>query len=125
MKKEFMFRGKTLEELQRLSIAELAKLLPARQRRTMKRGFSDGKKTLVKKLEKHASVETHERDMIVLPFMVGKTIKIHTGKEFVPVIIQPEMIGCYLGELALTRKRVQHNAPGVGASKTSAGQKKA
>jgi len=37
-----------------------------------------------------------------------------------PVKIDEEMLGHYLGEFALTRKRVAHNAPGVGATRSSA-----
>ena len=52
--------------------------------------------------------------------MVGKTLRIHNGKEFIPITIQEEMIGHYLGEFAFTRKRIAHNAPGVGATRSSA-----
>ncbi|MGA7007606.1 MAG: ribosomal protein S19 family protein, partial [Nitrososphaeraceae archaeon] len=41
------------------------------------------------------------------------------GKEFFVVQIRPEMIGHYLGEYSITNKRVQHGAPGVGASRSS------
>ena len=58
--------------------------------------------------------------MITLPEMVGKMIKVHNGKEFVPVAIIEEMIGHYLGEFALTRNRVEHSAPGIGATRSSA-----
>jgi small subunit ribosomal protein S19 len=51
--------------------------------------------------------------------MVGKVVKIHNGKEFVEVHIQPETVGMRLGQLALTRKQVKHGGPGVGASKSS------
>ena len=33
--------------------------------------------------------------------------------------IKPEMIGHYLGEFSLTRKRVQHGSPGIGATRSS------
>ena len=118
-KKIWNYRGKTLEDLQQMSLSELAEILPSRQLRSMSRGFDDGKKKIMKKLQKHDSIETHVRDMIVLPQFVGKTIKIHNGKEFTPVIIQEDMIGCFFGELSQTRKRVQHNSPGVGATKSS------
>ncbi len=118
-KKIFTYRGKTLDELKTLSIKELAELFPARQRRKIKRGLSDKEKMLVEKLEKKDNVKTHLRQMIVFPKMVGKTLKIHIGKEYVPVTIQEEMIGFYLGELALTRKRVSHAGPGVGATRSS------
>ncbi|MEM4259686.1 MAG: 30S ribosomal protein S19 [Candidatus Woesearchaeota archaeon] len=118
-KKEFTYRGKSLNELKRFSLSELAEILPARQRRSIKRGFNEEKKAFIKKIAKNDVVETHLREMIVLPGMVGKTIKIHNGKEFVPVIILPEMIGMYLGELVMTRKKVEHSAPGIGATKSS------
>ncbi|MGV8171074.1 MAG: 30S ribosomal protein S19 [Candidatus Woesearchaeota archaeon] len=118
-KKIWTYRGKTLEDLQQMSLSELADMLPSRQRRSIKHGFDDGKKKIMTKLAKNDSIETHVRDMIVLPQFVGKTIKIHNGKEFMSVIIQEDMIGCFFGELSQTRKRVQHSAPGVGATKSS------
>ena len=57
--------------------------------------------------------------MIILPLMVGKTINVYNGKEFVAVRVTTEMLGHRLGEFALTRKRVQHHAPGVGATRSS------
>ena len=69
--KEFTYRGKTLEELQAMSVNDFSELLPARQRRSLKRGLTDTKKTFLKKLERKNNVKTHCRDMIILPFMVG------------------------------------------------------
>jgi small subunit ribosomal protein S19 len=117
--KEFTYRGKTLEELQAMSVNDFSELLPARQRRSLKRGLTDTKKIFLKKLERKNNVKTHCRDMIILPAMVGKTIRIHKGKEFVAIEIQPEMIGHFLGEFALTRNKVSHSAPGVGATRSS------
>jgi len=51
--------------------------------------------------------------------VIGITLSIHKGKEFVPVTITEEMVGFYTGELVPTRKKVQHSAPGVGATKSS------
>ena len=120
-KKEFSYRGKSLEELQQLSLKELALLLPARERRKINRGFRESEKIFLKNVEKNKrNLETHCRDMIVLPLMVGKTIKVHSGKEFVPVIIVAEMIGHRLGEFSLTRKSLKHSAPGIGATRSSA-----
>lgn len=119
-KKEFVYRGKSLEELKSLSLNELAALLPARQRRTLKRERPEQHKILLKKIKNNeTNIETHCRDMIILPEMVGKTIKVHSGKVFLPVAIVGEMIGHYLGEFVLTRNRVQHSAPGIGATKSS------
>jgi small subunit ribosomal protein S19 len=123
-KKIFTYRGKTLEELKVLSIKELAELFPSKQRRKIKRGLSDNEKGLIEKLRVKNGVKTHLRDMIIFPEMVGKTIKIHTGKEFIPILIQEEMIGYCLGELAQTRRRVAHTGPGVGATRSSSGATK-
>lgn len=120
-KKEFTYRGKTLEELNKLSLNEFAELIPARQRRSLKKGLTEQQKILLKRIRANdTNIKTHCRDMIVLPEMVTKTLKIHNGKEFVMVIIQPEMMGHYLGEFTLNRKRVEHSAPGIGATRSSA-----
>lgn len=119
--KEFKYRGKTLEELKRMSIKEFAVLIPSRERRKIKRGFSDAEKAFIEKLEtKSKKIKTHCRDMTVLPTMVGRIIAVHSGKEFKDVEITAEMIGHRLGEFVLTRSRVSHNAPGIGATKSSA-----
>ena len=121
VKKEFTFKGKSVEELKKLSLNELAQLLTARQRRKISRGFQEQEKKLLKKLsDNEKNIKTHCRDMIILPEMIGKTIKVHKGKEFIPVAIEADMIGHYLGEFALTRKKVVHSAPGIGATRSSA-----
>ncbi|MFB3764466.1 MAG: 30S ribosomal protein S19 [Methanotrichaceae archaeon] len=118
-KEEFLYRGRKAADLSKLSIEELAELLPARQRRTIKRGLSKDHKKLLTDTRRKESVRTHLRDMIVLPEMVGKSVEVHNGKAFEKVEVIPEMIGHYLGEFALTRGRVQHGAAGVGATKSS------
>jgi small subunit ribosomal protein S19 len=119
-KKEFRLRGKTLDELKTLSYKEFAQYVTARKRRSILRGFTDAQKRFIVKFEKKGNnVETHCRDMVILPIMVGKTIKVHSGKTFVPLLIQEEMLGHCLGEFITTRSRVAHNAPGIGATKSS------
>ena len=118
-KKEYTYRGKTLEELKSLSLNELGKLLPTKRRRTIKRGLSTSQKTMLKKLREGKNIKTHNRTMIILPEMVGKLIKVYNGKSFVPLSIEEEMIGHLFGEFVLTRKRVAHNSPGVGATRSS------
>ena len=119
-KKEFLYRGKSIEELQAMGLKELTELFPAAARRKIKRGFTDQEKILLKNLRNSSKpVKTHCRSMIVLPEMVSKTVKIHNGKAFEEVVIQPEMIGHYLGEFSQTRKRVAHSSPGVGATRSS------
>jgi len=123
MPREFKYRGYTLEQLQNMSMDEFIHLLPARQRRSLKRGLTKAQRKLLEKIRKAKTngkvVKTHVRDMIILPEMVGMTIHVYNGKEFVPVEIKPEMIGHYLGEFAITNKPVKHGAPGVGASRSS------
>jgi small subunit ribosomal protein S19 len=121
-KKEFRYQGKTLEELQKLSIEELLPMLTSRSRRTLKRGLSKDEDKLmndIKTVKQGDLIKTHCRNMIVLPHFVGHSILIHNGKEFERVNIQPQMIGHYLGEFALTRKKVKHTGPGVGATRGS------
>ena len=120
-KKEFTYRGKVLEELKKLSLNEVAELLPSRQRQAIKRGLTEQQKILLKKIKKNEdNIKTHCRDAIILPEMVGKKIKVYSGKEFIPVTIIENMIGHYLGEFVLTRNRVEHSAPGIGATRSSA-----
>ncbi|MEM0350820.1 MAG: 30S ribosomal protein S19, partial [Archaeoglobaceae archaeon] len=95
------------------------KLLPARERRKLKRGLTEREKNLLEKLKKKNSVRTHVRDMLILPEMVGKTIFVHNGKDFVKVEIKPEMLGHRLGEFAMTTKFEKHSGPGVGATRSS------
>ncbi|GIU72522.1 MAG: 30S ribosomal protein S19 [Candidatus Nitrosocaldaceae archaeon] len=122
MVREFKYRGKSMDELVTLSADELRNILNSRQRRSLLRGLSEEKRKLLAEIKSATSdkvIRTHLRDMIILPIMVGKTVHVHNGKEFVPVEIKPEMIGHYLGEYAITNKRVVHGSPGVGASRSS------
>jgi small subunit ribosomal protein S19 len=123
--KEFRYRGFTVDQLNSMSTEAILQLLPSRARRSLNRGISDDKRKLLEdvrsqkdgKLE--GQIKTHARDMIVLPVMVGATVGVYTGREFLPVQIKPEMIGHYLGEYAITNKKVVHGTPGIGASRSS------
>lgn len=125
MAKIFKYRGKTIEELQAMGLTEFSALLPARARRSLKRGFTEEQKLLLKKIEEFKSgkrkkvVKTHVRDLIVLPSMAGVRLLVHAGKEFQQVDVNSEMIGHYLGEFTRTRKEVIHKAPGVGATRST------
>lgn len=118
-KEEFTYRGLKVEELKKLSTDELMALLPARQRRRLKRGLTKDHRRLLSRVKDRDVVRTHLRDMIVLPEMVGKTIEIYNGKMFNRVEIMPEMVGHYFGEYSLTRGRVSHGSAGVGATRSS------
>jgi len=122
-KKEFTFKGKTADQLRKMDLNEFSKLIPANERRHIKRGFTILEKKLLKDLKSGKSnIETHAREMIIIPEMMGTTIKVYNGKEFLQVFINEEMLGHRLGEFSLTRKPVKHGAAGIGATKSSASQ---
>ncbi|MBW3021017.1 30S ribosomal protein S19 [Candidatus Woesearchaeota archaeon] len=120
-KKIFKYRGKTLEELKELSLNEFVDLIPARERRSIKRGLTESQKILMEQIDAGKNnLKTHVRELVILPKMVGLTINIYTGKTFFQLVITDEMIGHRLGEFAVTRKSTGHSSPGVGATKSSA-----
>jgi small subunit ribosomal protein S19 len=125
MVKEFLYRGLSKEELDNTSLEKLFQLFNSRQRRSLTRGITDGKRKLIEEMKSAKAgilknpIKTHLRDLIVLPYMVGVTVNVFSGKEFVPLTIKTEMVGHYLGEYVITNKRVSHGAPGVGASRSS------
>ena len=125
MVKKFEYRGIPLQELEGISLEKLFELFPSRQRRSLTRGITDGKRKLIEEIKEAKAgknknpIKTHVRDLIILPYMVGVTVNVFSGKEFQPVNITPEMISHYLGEFVITNKRVTHGAPGVGASRSS------
>ncbi|MFD1685765.1 30S ribosomal protein S19 [Halobellus litoreus] len=123
---EFTYRGHTLDELQELSLDEVAELLPARQRRTIERGLSVQQEKLLETAREagvqetaNDPIRTHLRDMPVLPEFVEKTFEVYTGQSFERVRVEPEMIGHYLGEFQLTRTSVEHGQAGIGATRSS------
>ena len=121
-KKQFTYRGKTVEELQALDVREFAKLLKSRQRRTVLRQFQEIENFVAKskaKIAKEKQIKTHDRYLVVVPEMVGMKIQIHNGNKFVPIIITGEMLGHKFGEFALTRSKVTHGSAGDGATKGS------
>ena len=126
-KKQFTFRGKTLEELNSLDVREFAKYLKSRQRRATLRQFSEIEKFIArskKKIANNKQIKTHNRDMVIVPGMIGMKIGIHDGRNFTPIEITGNMLGHRFGEFALTRQKVKHGAAGVGATKGSKAQAK-
>jgi small subunit ribosomal protein S19 len=121
MVKEFLYRGIAKEDLDNTSLEKLFQLFNSRQRRSL----TDGKRKLIEEIKAAKAgklknpIKTHLRDLIILPYMVGVTVNVFSGKEFRPVVITTEMIGHYLGEYVITNKKVSHGAPGVGASRSS------
>ena len=120
MAKEFTWKGKLEEEAAKLDLAEFMKLIPSRSRRSLKRGMTEAQKALMKRVEAgENNVKTHCRDMVIVPAMVGKTLRIYNGKEYLPIVITAQMLGHYLGEFSHTRKGVTHSAAGIGATRSS------
>ena len=122
--KEITFRGKSIAELQALSVEDFAKLCTSRARRTLVKTGVD--KKMLKKIEnqkkngaKSKPIRTQRRDWVIVPAMVGARFAIHKGKEYENVEVSLRMLGHYLGEYALTRKRLMHGKAGIGATKSS------
>ena len=124
-KKEFTYRGKTLSELREMDIREFAKCLKSNERRTILRQYDRIQKFVIrcnKKMQKNKPIRTHLRDLVIVPHMVGFKVNVHNGKDFVPLVIEGEMLGHRLGEFSVTRQKVKHGAAGIGATKSSSAQ---
>ncbi len=125
-KKEFAFMGKSIEELQQMDLKAFAALANARARRSLERGFD---KKFLKKIEASRAqlgnekppkaIRTHKRDTVIIPAMIGLKFAVYNGHSFENVEIMPQMLGHYLGEMALTRKKLSHGKAGIGATKSS------
>ena len=129
--KKFTFRGVDLEDLVSAEFTneQFLGLVQSRQRRSLKKGFNAQQEKLLKKLRsaklaagegvKPATVKTHLRNMIVVPEMIGSVVAVYTGKQYIPVEVRADMLGHYLGEFAMTYKRVKHSGAGHGATRGS------
>ena len=127
--KKYNYRGHDIGKLLSMNMDELSQQLRSRQRRRLRRKMGAKYGRFIKKLidiknetapgEKPAAVKTHLRNCIVLPSMVQSVINVHNGKGYNSIEVKPEMIGYYLGEFAMTYKRVSHGRPGVGATHSS------
>ena len=122
MAKQYVFRGKSPDELKALSLSEFTEMTNTAARRKIKRGFTEQEKVLLENLKNKDSVKTHCRDMVIIPEMVDKTVMVYDGKTFVPVKIIAEMLGHRLGEFALSRRVVRHSSPGIGATRSTTSQ---
>ena len=121
-KREFTLKGHTLPELQSMNMEQLAKVLGARARRSIRRGFNDDQRTFLEKIRafpRDRPLRTHCRDVLIFPDHVGHRVAIFNGKEFKEIEVRPEMIGHYYGEFSLTRRFEKHSGPGVGATRSS------
>jgi small subunit ribosomal protein S19 len=121
MPKNFQYRGRTVDELRAMSMDEFISILPARMRRSLRRGLSGDQRIVLEKLRRNQGkpIRTHARDMIILPEMIGKSVFVHTGKEFKEIKVNEKMVGHYVGEYAISINLVRHGRPGIGASRSS------
>lgn len=55
-------------------------------------------------------IKTWSRRSMIIPDMIGLTIAVHNGRDFVPIYITENMVGHKLGEFALTRTFRGHKA---------------
>ena len=83
--------------------------------RSIKKGpFVD--EHLIRKIESMNSkgekrvIKTWSRRSTIVPDLLGHTIAVHNGKQFVPVYVQENMVGHKLGEFAPTRTYRGHTS---------------
>lgn len=58
---------------------------------------------IVKQTRRKQVIKTWSRASMIIPDMVGETIAVHNGKNFIPVFITENMVGHKLGEFSPTR----------------------
>jgi small subunit ribosomal protein S19 len=66
------------------------------------------KKILALKPGDKKMIKTWARASSITPEMVGFTVSVHNGKDFIPVRVVENMVGHKLGEFSPTRKFVRH-----------------
>ncbi|AIB09549.1 40S ribosomal protein S15 (nucleomorph) [Lotharella oceanica] len=129
------FKGKTFKKLINFKIMELYNLLDSRRKRKISRyagrliskkprrlselDFLDKFKNIIKTRNNNKPLKTHIRNLLVFPVFVNKKFFIYSGKSFIKIDIKIDMIGRYFGEYSPTYSKVQHGAPGIGASHSS------
>ena len=70
---------------------------------------------LLKKVEKALAesskkpIKTWSRASMIIPQMVGLTVAVHNGRNFLPIYISEDMVGYKLGEFAPTRTFKMHS----------------
>ena len=65
-------------------------------------------------------IKTWSRRSMILPEMVGLTIAVHNGRLHVPVLVNENMVGHKLGELAVTRTFKGHSGDKKAAAPAAA-----
>ena len=74
MKKKFLYRGKSIEELESTTLEDLTELLPARQRRALKRGMTKQQK---KKQMKYKIIfkSKHQKKLFLKQMILVKNLQ--------------------------------------------------
>jgi small subunit ribosomal protein S19 len=83
--------------------------------RSLKKGPFIDQKLLKKIIEMNKTggkrvVKTWARRSTISPEMVGHTLAVHNGKQFIPVYVSENMVGHKVGEFALTRTYRGHTS---------------
>src|SRR4030067_1077185 len=82
-KKEFTYRGYTLEEMKAMTLEEIIELLPARSRRSFIRGLDDERLTFVEKLRANGTEDAGRTpcpDVPILPDFIGEEVGVPNRK---------------------------------------------
>ncbi|KZP13978.1 ribosomal protein S19/S15 [Athelia psychrophila] len=58
----------------------------------------------------NTAIQTRARACTILPNFVGIRFMVHNGKDFLPVVVTPDMVGHKLGEFSHTKKRFTYKA---------------
>ena len=69
-----------------------------------------GKITMLNKSGDKRVIKTWARRSTISPEMVGHTLAVHNGKQFIPVYISENMVGHKVGEFAITRTYRGHTS---------------
>lgn len=81
---------------------------------------------LIKKVEEAVKsgnrkvIKTWSRRSMILPEMVGLTIAVHNGKQFVPLLVTENVVGHRLGEFSPTRTFKGHSGDRKAAAQKGA-----
>ncbi len=62
-------------------------------------------------------IKTWARRSTITPEMVGHTLAVHNGKQFIPIYISENMVGHKVGEFSLTRTYRGHTSKAGGKGK--------
>jgi ribosomal protein S19 len=61
----------------------------------------------IQTLDTNSSVKTWSRSTIITDELFGMRLKVHNGKDFIPLTVTPEMRGHKIGEFIGTRARYE------------------